>query len=157
MSLENFFITSNSAEETRELGRRLGALLRSGDLVILSGELGAGKTSLVKGIGDYLGCEEIVSPTFVLACFYEGKQFKLVHVDAYRLNHSYEIYDLDLEEHLEDSVVVIEWGNKFEKIMNEAFMEIEIKLGAKDNERVLGFSFSPTNSRSAQIKEVLGK
>src|ERR1051326_6228842 len=95
----------------RDLGRRLAALLRAGDLVVLAGPLGAGKTALVQGIGAGLGVRgPVVSPTFVIARVHRGGRLPLVHVDAYRLRSLDEVDDLILVVDLADSVMVVEWG-----------------------------------------------
>jgi tRNA threonylcarbamoyladenosine biosynthesis protein TsaE len=97
----------------RALGRALAAQLRPGDLVLLSGPLGAGKTTLAQGLGDGLGVRgPVTSPTFVIARIHPslGEGPALVHVDAYRLAPGAEIDDLDLDASLEDSVTVVEWG-----------------------------------------------
>lgn len=102
-----------TADAMRDLGARLAGLLRPGDLVVLSGDLGAGKTTLVQGVGAALGVRgDITSPTFVIARVHpslaEGPA--LVHVDAYRLGSLAEVDDLDLDASLADSVTVVEWG-----------------------------------------------
>ena len=97
----------------REFGRSLAAQLRPGDLVLLCGPLGAGKTTLAQGLGDGLGVRgPVTSPTFVIARIHPslGDGPALVHVDAYRLRPGAEIDDLDLDASLEDSVTVVEWG-----------------------------------------------
>jgi tRNA threonylcarbamoyladenosine biosynthesis protein TsaE len=102
--------------DTLDLGRRLGALLRPGDLVLLAGPLGAGKTVLAKGIGDGLGViGRISSPTFIIAREHrpapDGRGIPLVHADAYRLaGHLDELDDLDLDTELVDCALVVEWG-----------------------------------------------
>jgi tRNA threonylcarbamoyladenosine biosynthesis protein TsaE len=103
----------------------LARYLKPGDLIILNGPLGAGKTALVQGIGTGLGVQgEITSPTFVIARVHRGP-LPLVHVDAYRLDE-FEIDDLDLDASLEDSVTVVEWGTgKVEKLA-ESYLEIWI-------------------------------
>lgn len=101
------------ATATRELGRRLAGVLRAGDLVVLTGDLGAGKTTLTQGIGAGLGVRgEVTSPTFVIARVHPSLSGgpALVHVDAYRLTGALEVDDLDLDATLEDSVTVVEWG-----------------------------------------------
>ena len=101
---------TRSAAATRVLGRTLAAHLRAGDFVLLSGELGSGKTELAKGIGDGLGVEEtIVSPTFTIAREYDAS-IPFVHVDVYRLDRVQEVVDLALEER-DDAVTVVEWGD----------------------------------------------
>jgi len=102
--------------DTEEFGRRLGALLRAGDLVLLAGPLGAGKTALVRGIGAGMGVAgTISSPTFVIARLHRpgarGTGVPLVHVDAYRLGDDLDLLDdLDLDTELADAAVVVEWG-----------------------------------------------
>ncbi|WP_413102722.1 tRNA (adenosine(37)-N6)-threonylcarbamoyltransferase complex ATPase subunit type 1 TsaE [Streptomyces sp. Inha503] len=107
-------ITVTSPDQMRDLGRRLAKLLRPGDLVLLTGELGAGKTTLTRGLGEGLGVRgAVTSPTFVIARVHPplGDGPPLVHVDAYRLNGGLdEMEDLDLDVSLPDSVVAVEWG-----------------------------------------------
>ena len=100
--------------DTEALGRGLARLLRAGDLVVLSGELGAGKTALTRGIGSGLGVRgAVTSPTFVIARVHPsvGAGPALVHVDAYRLADLAEVDDLDLDASLAESVTVVEWGS----------------------------------------------
>jgi tRNA threonylcarbamoyladenosine biosynthesis protein TsaE len=104
-------VVSHSAEETRGVGAALGALLRAGDVVLLAGGLGAGKTELTKGIGAALAVDDvIVSPTFTLARRYPGR-VALLHVDLYRIERVQELLELGLEEEGDEAVTVIEWGD----------------------------------------------
>jgi len=106
-------VTVETAAGMRALGKRLATLLRAGDLVILSGSLGAGKTTLVQGIGDGLGVRgPVTSPTFVIARIHPSLTGgpDLVHADAYRLASPAEVDDLDLDEAMDSSVTVVEWG-----------------------------------------------
>ncbi|MFI5962891.1 tRNA (adenosine(37)-N6)-threonylcarbamoyltransferase complex ATPase subunit type 1 TsaE [Streptomyces asoensis] len=117
-------IVVDSPERMGELGRRLAALVRAGDLVMLSGELGAGKTTLTRGLGAGLGVRgAVTSPTFVIARVHPslGDGPPLVHVDAYRLGGGLdEMEDLDLDVSLPASVVVVEWGEgKVEELTDE--------------------------------------
>ena len=119
-----------SVEQTRALGTRLAGALRPGDLVVLSGPLGAGKTALTQGIGAGLGVRgPVTSPTFVLARVHRGP-LPLVHVDAYRLRDAgspvLELDDLDLDADLPRSVVVVEWGEGLVEGLTDARLEVRI-------------------------------
>ena len=111
------------------LGQRLGAQLRAGDLILLNGPLGAGKTVLVQGIGAVLGFSDITSPTFVISRIHKGNP-SLIHVDAYRLlesgNAALYLDDLDLDTPRESAVTVIEWGGAESARLSEDRLEIEI-------------------------------
>lgn len=122
--------------ETREFGRRLADLLRAGDLLVLSGPLGAGKTALTQGIAAGLGVRgEVTSPTFVIARVHRpdptrGGRVTLVHADAYRLGAAAdpraEIDALDLDASMEDSVTVVEWGEGMVEQLGEAHLRVVI-------------------------------
>ena len=117
-------ITVNSPEQMGELGCRLAKLLRAGDLVMLTGELGAGKTTLTRGLGEGLGVRgAVTSPTFVIARVHPslGEGPPLVHVDAYRLGGGLDdMEDLDLDVSLPESVIVVEWGEgKVEELSDD--------------------------------------
>jgi tRNA threonylcarbamoyladenosine biosynthesis protein TsaE len=122
-----------TATAMRGLGRRLAALLRPGDLVVLTGSLGAGKTTLVQGIGHGLGVRgPVTSPTFVIARVHpklDGRGPALVHADAYRLGSRAEVDDLDLDADLEGSVTVVEWGEGLVEDLAEGHLEIRITMG----------------------------
>jgi tRNA threonylcarbamoyladenosine biosynthesis protein TsaE len=104
-------VTAGTVEAMRALGARMARLLRPGDLVVLLGELGAGKTTLVQGIGAGLGVDgPVTSPTFVIDRVHRGGRVPLVHADAYRLGGVAEVDDLDLDATVEESVTLVEWG-----------------------------------------------
>ncbi|WP_028653817.1 tRNA (adenosine(37)-N6)-threonylcarbamoyltransferase complex ATPase subunit type 1 TsaE [Nocardioides sp. J54] len=118
-----------SAEEMRALGERLAVLLRPGDVVVLSGELGAGKTTFTQGLGAGLGVRGgITSPTFVIARVHPplGDGPALVHVDAYRLHGQAELDDLDLDTDLDEAVTVVEWGTGLAEGLADARLEVRI-------------------------------
>jgi len=131
----------------RELGRRLAGLLRAGDLVVLSGPLGAGKTTLVQGIGQGLDVRwAVTSPSFVIARVHPslGAGPALVHADAYRLGSRAEVDDLDLDTDLDTSVTVVEWGEGLVEDLAASQLEIEIAMtpvaappGAPDEARTV--------------------
>ncbi|MEV4459219.1 tRNA (adenosine(37)-N6)-threonylcarbamoyltransferase complex ATPase subunit type 1 TsaE [Microbispora sp. NPDC049633] len=127
-----------TAEETRALGARLAALLGPGDLVVLSGPLGAGKTTLVQGVAEGLKVRgPITSPTFVIARVHPSLSGgpALVHADAYRLGGTLEVDDLDLDASLEESVTVVEWGEGLVEGLSEDRLEIHVERGAEGEER----------------------
>jgi tRNA threonylcarbamoyladenosine biosynthesis protein TsaE len=120
-------------EDTQGLGRTLAGILRPGDLVVLVGPLGAGKTALTQGIGDGLGVRDpVTSPTFVIARVHRGDQAPLVHVDAYRLGSVADVDDLDLDVTVADSVTVVEWGQGLvEQLADE---HLEVRLDRRDDD-----------------------
>jgi tRNA threonylcarbamoyladenosine biosynthesis protein TsaE len=118
-----------TAQEMFRLGQQLGAQLRAGDLILLNGPLGAGKTVLVQGIGSALGFVDVTSPTFVISRIHKGA-LSLIHVDAYRLlesgNAALYLDDLDLDTPRESAVTVIEWGGEESARLSDDRLEIEI-------------------------------
>src|SRR3954464_13909590 len=114
----------------RDLGRRLAKLMRAGDLVMLNGELGAGKTTLTQGLGAGLGVRgDVTSPTFVIARVHPslGDGPPLVHVDAYRLGGVAELDDLDLDTSLDEAVTVVEWGEGIAEGLADDRVEVRIE------------------------------
>jgi tRNA threonylcarbamoyladenosine biosynthesis protein TsaE len=121
-------------DDTRRLGERLAHLLQAGDLVILSGPLGAGKTTLAQGVGAGLGVRgPVLSPTFVIARVHTGGRLPLVHVDAYRLGSLAEVDDLDLDASLADSVTLVEWGGGLVEALAEDRLEVRLEPVAGDD------------------------
>jgi tRNA threonylcarbamoyladenosine biosynthesis protein TsaE len=127
-----------SVEEMHSLGRRIGEQLKAGDLILLSGQLGAGKTALTQGIGRALDIENVTSPTFVISRIHPGK-IPLVHVDAYRLQgEATAIFDdLDLESYLATSITVVEWGEGLADRLADQYLEIKIEFGENDDLRLV--------------------
>ncbi len=113
--------------DTAGLGRALAGLLRPGDLVVLAGPLGAGKTALTQGIGAGLGVPgAVTSPTFVLARVHRGGRVPLVHVDAYRLGSMADVDDLDLDATAEEAVTVVEWGHGLVEQLADEHLVVEL-------------------------------
>lgn len=137
-------LTVETPERMRELGERIAALVRPGDVIVLSGELGAGKTTLVQGIGAGLGVDErITSPTFVIARVHRGRRGpSLVHVDAYRVVDAIELDDLDLDADLPSSVTVVEWGEgRAERLSTDRLVvRIERSEDGSDERREVTFT-----------------
>ena len=152
-------VVTRSVEETRTLGEQLGRdVLVAGDVVVLSGELGAGKTALAQGVGRGLGVEgPVVSPTFTLVREYEGR-VRLCHVDVYRLDRLQEIHDLGIEEQLEESVTLIEWGEVAAAALPADRLEVRLTAGVDPDERIielvlLGESWRRRSRMLAEIVE----
>jgi tRNA threonylcarbamoyladenosine biosynthesis protein TsaE len=129
-----------TAGDTHALGRALAGVLRAGDLVVLTGPLGAGKTALTQGVGAGLGVRgDVTSPTFVIARVHPPGRpggVPLVHADAYRLGGIAEIDDLDLDADLADSVTVVEWGEGLAERLSDSYLEIRITRRDDSEQRV---------------------
>ena len=147
------------AEAMYRVGGALAGRLRAGDLVLLTGELGAGKTTLAVGVGRGLQVRSAVtSPTFVIAREHPSLVGgpHLVHVDAYRLGGLDELTDLDLTSSLEDSVTLVEWGHGFAEGLATQRLEILIDRNAHDETRTLRVAFTGKRWGSPEVAELSG-
>jgi tRNA threonylcarbamoyladenosine biosynthesis protein TsaE len=126
-------VKTTSAEATIALGRRLGAVLGPNDVIALTGDLGAGKTTLIQGIAAGMGVKDYVtSPTFIIINEYDGR-LPLYHIDLYRLNEGLEVVDLGIEEYFKrGGVSVIEWAERLGKLLPASAEKIEIKIVAEE-------------------------
>jgi tRNA threonylcarbamoyladenosine biosynthesis protein TsaE len=141
-----------TAEDTIALGARLGGQLRAGDVVVLSGPLGAGKTVLAKGIAQAMNVEgPVISPTFVLARMHRARRADapaMIHVDMYRLlDHESvdllaELDSLDLDTDLDDAVVVVEWGEGLAERLSESHLDIRLERGPETEVRTAIWEWS---------------
>lgn len=164
--MARFTLTSTSAEETRQLGEALGACLESGDVLVLTGDLGAGKTQLTKGIAAALGITaEITSPTFAIQAIYEGtaaageaagEPMPLYHFDLYRLDDPDQLGDAGVWDVLGgDGVCVLEWGEQFLDDLGDERLDVIIErddaaaLEGQEPPRTL--TFKPYGSRAEQL------
>lgn len=149
-------IATHGAAATQALGESLAALLRPGDIVLLVGGLGAGKTTFVQGMARGLGFGgDVTSPTFTLRHTYGGR-VDLVHVDLWRLQQRSEILDLALEEELDEgAAVVIEWGEGAEEILGERALVVRFEASGDDERRVTFEVRGPWRGRSAELERVL--
>ncbi len=136
-----FAVVTRSVEETRALARAVADLVEPGDVVVLGGQLGAGKTAFTQGFGAELGVTgRIVSPTFTIERIYDGR-LRLRHLDVYRLEHLHEALDLGLDEALDDGdVAVIEWGEAIAGVLGRDFLLIRLELGDGDDDRTIGIT-----------------
>ncbi len=140
-----------TAEDTRAYGKWLATVLRRSDLVILTGDLGAGKTTLTQGIGEGLGVRgDVTSPTFVISRIHPSLDDgpPLVHVDAYRLGSSADLDDLDLDTEIEDAVTVVEWGEGLAEALSIDRLELTLTRG-DDDRRTL--TLTPVGSRWREL------
>jgi tRNA threonylcarbamoyladenosine biosynthesis protein TsaE len=132
---------THSAEETTELGRRIATDLKSGSIVLLRGDLGAGKTTMVKGIAEGFQAakaDDVTSPTFTLIHEYRGPTVTLFHIDLYRIDTQRELDTLALDDLItSQSILLIEWGEKFERFVREREREITIQHEGGDNRQII--------------------
>lgn len=149
-------LTLPTPEETAAVGRRLAAVLRGGDLVILTGDLGAGKTTFTQGLGDALGVRgPITSPTFVISRVHPSLVGgpALIHVDAYRLGDAAELDDLDLDTDVDEAVTVVEWGSGLAEALSTDRLEMTLHRAADD---VRTLTVTPVGARWTGVDLGLG-
>ena len=130
-----------SLQQMAQIGSRIGEQLQAGDIILLKGDLGAGKTTLTQSIAAVRGITGITSPTFVISKIYSA-DIPLIHVDAYRLiGEPYAIFeDLDLDSRLASSITIIEWGDGFVERLTDEYLEISIAFAGNENSRTLTFT-----------------
>jgi tRNA threonylcarbamoyladenosine biosynthesis protein TsaE len=134
--METLTVDLDSPDATRDLGRRLGELLREGDFVALAGELGAGKTLLVRGAAEGAGAEPATSPTFALVNVYRGGRVLLQHLDLYRLSSRAELFALGFDDLLaERAATVCEWADRAEGALPPDRLEIGLEISGRETRR----------------------
>ena len=154
-------VETSSAEETREVGEAIAALLRARDAVMLAGELGSGKTTFAQGVARGLGIEEPVSsPTFTLVKEYSGI-LDLAHVDVYRLEHVQDVVDLGLEElGGGDDVLLVEWGDTIEELLPDDRLRVSSRRACRDDDGAIAISATgrrgSSGSRSSRRRSYRG-
>jgi tRNA threonylcarbamoyladenosine biosynthesis protein TsaE len=137
-------IILNSEKETIEFGKKIAKNLKIGDVIVLTGDLGSGKTKLTEGILSFFGLEnEISSPTFTIVNEYQTKDFPIYHFDVYRLSDSDEFLNIGGEEYFEKGVSIIEWGEMIEDVLPKHYTKIEF---SKDQEN--------ENKRTITMKQI---
>jgi len=144
-------IKVNSPQAMFEVGQRLGQQLKPSDVVVLTGELGAGKTVLTQGIAANFKILGVTSPTFVISRIHKGDP-NFIHIDAYRLlgSDASNFADLDFESYLASSIFVIEWGKDFVATLTDQYLELVITTGEKESDREI--EFLPTGERWSGFK-----
>lgn len=151
-------IAAPTAEDTQAVGRSLARVVRAGDVIIASGDLGAGKTTLAQGLGAGLGVAgAIISPTFVLSRVHPSTVGgpALVHVDAYRLSDFAELEDLDLEISLEDSVTLVEWGAGIAEGLSADYLEVDIRRSLDPEDDTRWIFLTPIGPRWTAVRAEL--
>ena len=135
-------ITSNNEAETLAFGKKLASFLKKGDTVVLTGELGSGKTKLTEGILTYYGLEnEISSPTFTIVNEYIKDDINIFHFDVYRLEDSSEFYAIGGEEYFENGICIIEWGEIIQDALPKDYIHIQFERNDNDeNTRILNIT-----------------
>jgi len=149
-------IISRNEEETKEIGYKLGKLLEEGDIVCLTGDLGAGKTTFTKSIAGGLGVkEDVTSPTFTIINEYDGR-LPVYHFDVYRIMEIEEMYDIGYEEYFYgNGICIIEWASQIRELIPKEHLWIEIKLGDEISSRE--FYIKGTSEHYDKIVEELVK
>lgn len=147
---------SRGAEQTRRVGMRLGALLQTGDLICLVGDLGAGKTTFVQGVAAGWGSPDATSsPTFVLVNVYRRPEgSRLFHMDAYRLNSTGEAADLDIDAMLENGPLVVEWADRIQEVFPEEYLWLSMRWIEETQRDMV---FSARGDRHSFLLDYLGK
>ena len=135
----NYTFSSNSTKDTLNFGKKLASLLKKGDIITLTGELGAGKTKLTEGILSYFNLEnEISSPTFTIVNEYSNDKINIYHFDVYRLEDSSEFYEIGGEEYFDKGICIIEWAELIKDVLPLEYLKISIiKDDLNYNKRII--------------------
>ena len=137
--MKNYTFKSNSENETKEFAKKFASKLNKGDVLVLSGDLGSGKTKFTEGFLSYFGLEdEISSPTFTIVNEYHKNDINIYHFDVYRLEDSSEFYAIGGEEYFEKGICIIEWGELIEDALPKKYIKIDFSRNSEnENERIL--------------------
>lgn len=132
-------VECKSEYETKEFARKLASILKNGDIIVLTGELGSGKTKFTEGILSYFDLQnDISSPTFTIVNEYHSDKINIYHFDLYRLNDIYEFENIGGEEYFDKGICILEWGELIEDILPENYLKITFKRDENDeNTRIL--------------------
>lgn len=149
-------LTTDGPEQTRALAAAVAPLLAVGDLLVATGDLGAGKTCFTQGLGRGLGIDDrITSPTFTLAARYDGR-LTLHHVDVYRLDSVAETLDLDLPELLESGVTVIEWGEQILSVLPDQYLLVSLRFPEMEDDEANSKGWGPWVDETGRLIELFG-
>ena len=141
--MEDKIIVMENEEAVRKFGRELGAAAKAGSVIALTGDLGAGKTTLTKAIAEGLGVKEIItSPTFNIIKQYDSGRLPLYHFDVYRITDPDEMYEMGYEEYFYgEGVCVVEWADMIDELIPEDAVRIDIGYGEREGERIYRCTF----------------
>lgn len=160
--MDDLVLAAATPDDTRAIGAALAPLLRSGDALVLTGELGAGKTTLVRGLAEGLDVEDhVASPTFTLVREYSGR-LPVAHVDVYRLDRLQDVVDLALDEIADgEAVLVVEWGDAIEELLPPDRLRVELTTvdptGADETRRLTLHPLGPTwHERRPGLESAVG-
>ena len=137
--MNKYILNSNSENETKEFAKKIASKLNKGDILVLSGDLGSGKTKFTEGFLSYFGLEdEISSPTFTIVNEYHKNDINIYHFDVYRLEDSSEFYAIGGDEYFEKGICIIEWGELIEDALPKKYIKIDFSRNSEnENERIL--------------------
>lgn len=136
--MKDYIFTSNSANDTLLFAKKFASKLNNKDVIVLTGDLGSGKTKFTEGILSYFGLEnEISSPTFTIVNEYHSQNKNIYHFDVYRLEDSSEFYAIGGEEYFESGICIIEWGELIEDVLPNEYIKIQFQKSDNDNTRIL--------------------
>lgn len=154
--MNNFRFISDSEQTTKNLAKKLASKLNKGDILVLSGELGSGKTKFTEGFLSYFNLEdEICSPTFTIVNEYNNDNINIFHFDVYRLEDSSEFLDIGGEEYFNKGICIIEWGELISDVLPNEYIHIQFEKDSNnDNLRILNI-ITHGNKFDSFIKEVL--
>lgn len=153
--MKNYHLKSNSENETKLIAKKLASFLKNKDIIILSGELGCGKTKFTEGILTYFNLEnEISSPTFNIVNEYRNKDINIFHFDIYRLEDSSEFYEIGGDEYFEKGICIIEWGELIQDALPKDVLKISF---SKENEITRLLNIEANGKRSEELLESLIK
>lgn len=141
--MENYIFNSKSENDTKKFAKKFAAKLKVGDVIVLSGDLGSGKTKFTEGFLSYFGLEDdISSPTFTIVNEYHKDNINIYHFDVYRLEDSSEFYAIGGEEYFENGICIIEWGELIEDALPEKYIRIDFSRCPDDeNSRILNVKY----------------
>lgn len=153
--MEKYKIISNSSEDTLNIAKKIAGIMKKGDTIVLTGELGAGKTKFVEGFLSYYNLEdEISSPTFNIVNEYTYKDINIYHFDVYRLEDQDEFYEIGGDEYFEKGICLIEWGETLEDVLPQNYIQIIFSKDDKDeNKRYLEFI---SNGNTEDLMDKIG-